>query len=416
MLFPLKCPAQNYAWGKPGSESTVASLLLADNEKIDVSKPYAEFWIGTHVNGPAKLRAENLTLESLLKTNPHFQSCNELSIDETGNLPYLFKILSVNKALSIQAHPDIPLAQKLHAEFPSIYKDPNHKPEMACAITEFEALAGFQSIESIMQNIQMTPELGELLEESTSQLSETKLESSEELKILFTALMKSDEEIVKENVSRLQRRLEGLGNDITMPNKLALRLCHEYPGDVGVFCVYFMCYRCLQPGEAVFLGANEPHAYLKGDCAEVMARSDNVVRAGLTPKLRDVNTLCEMLTYSEPSSVGFFPPGNILKPIVRDENTHVYAPPDPNVDEFELERIVMKPNSVYEPKLSTYGAVILVLEGRANATYKADSGLDDTIQITRGNTFFQAAGSTLKLETQDVELIIFRTTTKGAIM
>jgi mannose-6-phosphate isomerase class I len=55
-------------------------------------------------------------------------------------IPYLFKILSVNTALSIQAHPDKNLAEMLHSEFPHIYKDDNHKPEMAIAVTQFEAL------------------------------------------------------------------------------------------------------------------------------------------------------------------------------------------------------------------------------------------------------------------------------------
>ena len=50
----------------------------------------------------------------------------------------------------------------------------------------------------------------------------------------------------------------------------------------------------------MFLGPNLPHAYLSGDCIECMACSDNVVRAGLTPKLIDVPTLCEMLIYQCP--------------------------------------------------------------------------------------------------------------------
>jgi mannose-6-phosphate isomerase len=58
----------------------------------------------------------------------------------TGELPFLFKVLSVQKALSIQAHPDVALARRLHATKPDLYKDANHKPEMAIALTQFEAL------------------------------------------------------------------------------------------------------------------------------------------------------------------------------------------------------------------------------------------------------------------------------------
>lgn len=78
-----------------------------------------------------------------------------------------------------------------------------------------------------------------------------------------------------------------------------LQLEKQYPGDIGVISAFFFNYVKLNPGEALYLGANEPHAYLSGDCIECMATSDNVVRAGLTPKHRDIQTLCSMLTYKQ---------------------------------------------------------------------------------------------------------------------
>ena len=80
--------------------------------------------------------------------------------------------------------------------------------------------------------------------------------------------------------------------------KLILRLQTQFPDDVGVFAPLFLNLVRLQPGEAIFLSAGLPHAYLDGNCLEAMARSDNVVRAGLTPKLRDTPVLCDMLDYS----------------------------------------------------------------------------------------------------------------------
>lgn len=53
----------------------------------------------------------------------------------------------MSKALSIQAHPDKELAKALHKLHPNVYKDDNHKPEMALAITQFEALCGFTSLQ-----------------------------------------------------------------------------------------------------------------------------------------------------------------------------------------------------------------------------------------------------------------------------
>lgn len=81
-------------------------------------------------------------------------------------------------------------------------------------------------------------------------------------------------------------------------SRLFQRLNQQYPGgDVGLFSIYFFNYIHLQPGEAILLKANVPHAYLHGECVECMACSDNVVRAGLTPKFKDIPTLIEMLDY-----------------------------------------------------------------------------------------------------------------------
>jgi mannose-6-phosphate isomerase len=63
----------------------------------------------------------------------------------------MWQVLSVAKALSIQAHPDKELAKHLHASYPQIYKDGNHKPEMALALTPFEALCGFVTSEVSMR-------------------------------------------------------------------------------------------------------------------------------------------------------------------------------------------------------------------------------------------------------------------------
>lgn len=87
--------------------------------------------------------------------------------------------------------------------------------------------------------------------------------------------------------------------ELTDKEQLILGLEKQYPADVGVLAAFLFNYVKLNPGEALYLGANEPHAYVYGECIECMATSDNVVRAGLTPKHRDVRTLCSMLTYKQ---------------------------------------------------------------------------------------------------------------------
>ena len=90
---------------------------------------------------------------------------------------------------------------------------------------------------------------------------------------------------------------------LTDKEQLVLSLERQYQDDVGVLAALFFNYVKLSPGEALYIGANEPHAYLSGECIEIMATSDNVVRAGLTPKYRDVQTLCSMLTYKQVSVI-----------------------------------------------------------------------------------------------------------------
>jgi len=411
MLVPIVCPAQQYAWGKIGSSSTVAQLAKASGAEVDESSPYAELWVGTHANGPATVGPH--LLSEWLKLRPECVSSS--STESNGELPYLFKILSVQTALSIQSHPDKKLAERLHAERPMVYKDPNHKPEMACAITEFEALCGFLPLADIIKYIDEVPELKLLINESdpcaiaaASRDDMNEFETRIALKGLFSALMKSSDVSVQSQVAALSLRLKSATR---IPDTLALRLADQYPGDVGVFCAYMMSYRKLQPGQAVFLGANEPHAYLSGDCAEIMACSDNVIRAGLTPKLRDVDTLCSSLTYVQPGQEGSdFYPGNLMDGVQVDSHSRLYSPPDPNVTEFQMERIVLKKGDSYTLQISTYVSVLLVLEGSGEFQ---TPGEDIQTPMKRGDTFLQPADSVVQCVAND-NMILFRATLKGA--
>ena len=85
--------------------------------------------------------------------------------------------------------------------------------------------------------------------------------------------------------------------DRTLHQKLALRLNTQYENDVGIIVSFLLNYITLKPGEVLVLNPDEPHAYLKGEGLECMATSDNVVRGGLTPKLKHAKVLVDMLTY-----------------------------------------------------------------------------------------------------------------------
>lgn len=55
-MLPLQCVAQNYAWGKIGSESLVGKIHKKNNPEAEIEgKPFSEFWMGDHVNGPSRI-------------------------------------------------------------------------------------------------------------------------------------------------------------------------------------------------------------------------------------------------------------------------------------------------------------------------------------------------------------------------
>jgi mannose-6-phosphate isomerase len=223
----------------------------------------------------------------------------------------------------MQSHPDKSFAPILHANFPQHYKDPNHKPEMVVAVTPFEAMCGFRSLNEIYDNLLQYPELRALIgEDAFNDLGHTRINAVDDagqravVKKIFCGYMTCGESEAAVAIASVVERLAALvsteeGTDIgseicdeqtfaPTPQdimKLILRLHADYPGDRGILAPLLLNVIYLKPGQSFFMGPNEPHAYLFGDCVECMALSDNVVRAGLTPKFRHVDVLCGMLHY-----------------------------------------------------------------------------------------------------------------------
>lgn len=387
----LRCQIQSYAWGKCGSDSIVASLMKPSNPNITIDEKttYAELWMGTHSNGPSFLKDENKSLDDYIKENKH--TLGSLVLDKFGSqLPFLFKILSVNKALSIQVHPNKKEAEELHKSQPNIYKDSNHKPELAIALTPFEALCGFRPVSEIKNYLKLIPELSVIIGEDVvlelfTTVSEGPINLS--LKKCFQKLMTCDENVVAQQLKKFIERVSCMGPVIRQLLNLNLleRLYSDYPGDVGCFGIYFFNYLTLQPGEAMYLGANEPHAYLSGDCIECMACSDNVVRAGLTPKLKDTNTLINLLSYKcEPSSAKRFQPSR------EDDCTEVFRPPVPD---FAVTRITIPPGRAsYTLIERSVGSILIIVNGKAEITFST------TKVLNRGSVIFIPANERVNMK------------------
>ena len=159
-VFLITPTTQKYEWGKIGNSSRVAQLLksAASDFVLDESTPYAEvsrlrslrqstslsilcllfcphqLWMGTHVKSPSGVTDSNNTLREVLAEHPELLGDVSSVFDTTnGNLPFLLKVLSIGKALSIQTHPDKKTAEKLHAEQPKIYTGEHIQP-CACSL------------------------------------------------------------------------------------------------------------------------------------------------------------------------------------------------------------------------------------------------------------------------------------------
>jgi mannose-6-phosphate isomerase len=405
----LKCQVQQYAWGKVGTKSLAAEFAAngrPDDFCVDGTAPYAELWMGTHPNGPSFLKGlSGLSLADYIGKNPQMlgQESRKVFGDQ---LPFLFKVLSVNKALSIQAHPDKKHAEQLFKDRPDVYKDPNHKPEMAIALTDFEGLCGFRPLSQIQANLKSVPQLAEAIgKEATENLLKASNDNyAVPLKKAFTALMQCSKEALGKSLTSLRDEINKK-TCLTGTERLLQRLYFDFPGDVGCFVIYFLNLIVLKPGEAMFLGPNLPHAYLSGDCIECMACSDNVVRAGLTPKLIDVPTLCEMLIYECP------PDGGVeeafkFKPAKDSESSLLYDAPVPD---FSVAKLVAKKGQGKVTFPARKSASIVIVTDCERGSYSAchDGKTDQPYvqegALKKGLVLFLEANDQLSLAADDKE-------------
>lgn len=401
-MLRLKCAYQTYEWGKIGDQSKVATLLQSSQPDFELKNiPYAELWMGTHPNGPSLIENCEAVFKSLatyVKDNP--LSLGAKVIDKFGvQLPFLFKVLSVNKALSIQAHPNKSHAEQLHKEQPDMYKDPNHKPELAIALTTFEALCGFRLPKDIVRFLKALPELRAVVGEQNAVDLETSTNDEESklaLKSCFYALMTCPKEAVEVQLSALVNRHSKEATEDLL-SSLFLRIHSSFPGDSGCFGIYFFNYIKLKPGQAMFLGPNEPHAYLYGDCIECMACSDNVVRAGLTPKYKDVTTLCEMLTYECGS-----PKSRLFEGKKKDKYTMLFAPPVPDFLIYKVE--LPEEVRVHHLEALDSASIVLFVTGTGEARTDCDPKI---LEFVPGTVFFLTAGDMVKLRFS-TDVLLFR--------
>lgn len=419
-IFQLQCEVNEYEWGKTGKESKAALFATATKEssfEIDPKKPYAELWMGTHPSGPSKALPDGVLLSEVLDGNQELCG-KEISDTYEGKLPFLFKVLSIQKALSIQCHPSKELAKKLHKDDPKNYKDDNHKPEMAIAITPFEGFCGFRPIGEIVSFLDNVEAFAALLGEQAVSAFKDAVKGKEDskddeavqanrkaLQSLFSTLMHKSEDDIKNAADRLIESAKSSTSDFggkefggKYLSELLIRLNSQFPQDIGLFCSFYLNYVTLQPGESLFLRALDCHAYLSGDIMECMAASDNVVRAGFTPKFKDVNNLTEMLTYA------YAPPADQkMKPeewkLGSGKGRSILY--DPPIDEFSVVQTTIKTGETEDHKGVNGPSIIIATTGNGKYTVG-----NKTVQVKEGQVFFIGANAELKIEAGDGEKMV----------
>lgn len=233
-------------------------------------------------------------------------------------------------------------------------------------------------------------ELIELLGSDNIEL--IKSNGNEGLKTVYSKLMRSDDVSIKRCIEKLEMKFK---NDSSKLAETFLQIQRDFPNDVGSLSLFFLNLMELKAGDAIFLGANVIHAYLAGDCIECMSCSDNVVRAGLTPKFKDVDNLLNMLNYDGAKAAE-----KVFQPQILDEQhkfTRVFKPP---VEDFAVAQIEL-PSDVknYEIVNSKFGSIILVISGEAEIS---GNGME-SLKLQRGKIVFLPSSAGPKIELKNVK-------------
>ncbi|EGX6952453.1 mannose-6-phosphate isomerase, class I [Aeromonas hydrophila] len=289
-FLSMQNPIQGYDWG---SHDALTTLFGIPNP---AGKPQAELWMGAHPNGCSEvvLAGQAQKLSTLIERAPA-AVLGEATQTRFGSLPFLFKVLCAEKALSIQVHPSKAQAEAGFAKEEAAgispkaanrnYKDPNHKPELVFALTPYQAMNGFRAIPAILALFERVklPALAELVAALAASQNEAGLQH------FFHQLLVLEGARKEEALAGLLAYAGEHQDEETFA--LITSLAAQYPGDVGLFSPLLLNVVTLQPGQAMYLDACTPHAYVRGTGLEIMANSDNVLRAGLTPKYIDVTEL-----------------------------------------------------------------------------------------------------------------------------
>jgi len=285
-LFKLYNPIKHYEWG---SMDLLPQFIGIENKD---KRPYAEMWMGTHLS-PSQVQKDG--------------KMTSLTQAAGTELPFLFKVLAVEKPLSIQAHPDKEQAKEgfdrenkagIPIDAPERnYKDTNHKPEIICALSPFTMMAGFRDAGNIYLSLKAFVSGANQLKDIITPL--TRALESDSIAIFFNVLFhitKSEREYLCDYIKNNEiRESENLSSEQI---RLMKKFTADYPADAAVLSPLYLNILTIQKRQAVYIPAGVLHAYVHGFGIELMSSSDNVLRGGLTPKHVNIVELMKILKFS----------------------------------------------------------------------------------------------------------------------
>ena len=381
---------RTYAWG---SRTALPALLGA----APTGEPQAELWMGAHPGAPSTLdRGDGpRPLDSVIAADPEGELGTAVVQHFGPTLPFLLKLLAAGEPLSVQVHPTLDRARAGFAEEEARgvpvdaphrnYKDANHKPELICALDEFTGLCGFRAPAetALLLAALDVPALAPLVD-----VLRSKPEPEALREVLTTILVDSTDTIA----ATVLATTEALERGAADPGRLGLSdalgsslssyaaVGRTFPGDPGVIAALLLNHVRLQPGEALYLGAGVPHAYLSGLGVEILANSDNVVRCGLTPKHVDVPELLRIVDFRS-ADPGVLHP----VPVPHSDGEEFYPTP---IDEFRLSRFTLGGTAPAGRRVpGTTPQILLCTEGTAVLT-AADAS---PVTLRRGESAYVSA-------------------------
>ncbi|WAL40323.1 mannose-6-phosphate isomerase, class I [Brevibacterium sp. BRM-1] len=410
---------RDYAWG---DTRAIPRILGREPD----GTPAAELWVGAHPGAPST--TADGPLDAVIAADPQAALGRASATAFGPQLPFLLKVLSAATALSIQVHPSREQAAAGWAREEAAgiardapersYRDANHKPELVCALGDFDALCGFRPLAATRATIARLRSVaaGLPVEQRLLDAWADALAAPAEAQALRAAV-----ELLLgrwEDYGALARTLaerigvgsaadaagaaagapgadaapgaDGVGaadggsapgapapaavsadGSCTDPLETLRELSADFLGDPGALVALMLNRVRLREGQALFLDAGVPHAYLGGLAVEVMAASDNVLRGGLTAKHIDVAEMSAIVAY------------RVITPrVLAPDRRGVYPAPVPD---FSLARVRQARGTA----LSRCGAAeVLCLDGE----FVLSAG-GEALTLRRGQSAFVPAAA-----------------------